>query len=421
MMRVGILLSLLACANVGAQALIVANGRVIDGTGTVIDRGFVVVEDGRIDSVGSGIPSAQGTAMLDAEGLTVMPGMIDTHVHVFVGSQVPESEAAIGRWIEAELPRALHGYLAAGLTTIVSTGDFLEASLTTRDRLASGELDGPRLLVAGPLFTAPGGHPSSTVCRSDPLCVGLLSLEVGDREQAREGVRRLARAGVDAIAVIIDSLRVPEAQLDHSILTAITGEARRLDLPTIAHLQTAQDALKAAAAGVTRLVHMPSAGGAIDRATAIRTFAEASIRVSSTTHVHAPFVDETGAKRNHREDPYTTQEQARLVEILSNVRQLRDAGVTVAFATDQSMGANPARVAMHEIETLSRVLSPDEIIASLTRDAAEYLDLQDEIGTLQPGKVADLVIVDGDPLDDIAALANVVVVIRGGKIVVDNR
>ena len=154
MMRVGILLSLLACANVGAQALIVTNGRVIDGTGTVIDRGFVVVEDGRIDSVGSGIPSAQGTAMLDAEGLTVMPGMIDTHVHVFVGSQVPESEAAIGRWIEAELPRALHGYLAAGLTTVVSTGDFLQASLATRDRLASGELDGPRLLVAGPLFTA---------------------------------------------------------------------------------------------------------------------------------------------------------------------------------------------------------------------------------------------------------------------------
>ena len=421
MMRVGVLLSFLASANVAAQELVVTNGRVIDGTGTVIDRGFVVVEDGRIASVASGIPSAQGATQLDAEGLTVMPGMIDTHVHVFIGSEVPASKAAIGQWIEAELPRALHGYLAAGLTTIVSTGDFLQASLTTRDRLASGELDGPRLLAAGPLFTAPGGHPSATVCRSDPLCAGLLSMEVGDREQAREGVRRLARAGVDAIAVIVDSLRVPEAQLDHSILTAIADEARRLNLPAIAHLQTTQDALKAAAAGVARLVHMPSAGGAIDRATAIRTFGEASIPVSSTTHVHAPLVDESGTKRNHRGDRYTTEEEARLVEILSNVRQLRDAGVTVAFATDQSMGANPARVVMHEIETLSRVLSPAEIIASLTRNAAEYLDLQGEIGTLEPGKAADLVIVAGDPLADISALANVMVVIRGGRIVVDNR
>ena len=420
-MRVGFLLSLLACAQVGAQPLIVTNGRIIDGTGTVIDRGFVSIEDGRIVSVASGMPSTHGTKSLDAEGRTVMPGMIDTHVHVFIGSQLPSSEAAINQWIEEELPRALHGYLAAGLTTIVSAGDFLQASLTARDRLASGELDGPRLLVAGPLFTAPGGHPSSTVCRSDPLCVGLLSMEVDDPEQARQDVRRLARAGVDAIGVIVDSLRVPEAQLDHAVLAAIANQAGRLNLPTLAHLQTTQDALKAAAAGITRLAHMPGAGGVIDRATAIARFREASIPVSSTTHVHAPLVDETGAQRNHRGEPYTAREQAGLTEVLANVRQLRDAGVIVAFATDQSMGTNPAQLVMHEIETLSRVLSAEEIVASLTRDAARYLDLEGEIGTLESGKAADLVIVDGDPLEDLAALANIVAVIRDGKLVVDNR
>ena len=246
-------------------------------------------------------------------------------------------------------------------------------------------------------------------------------MEVDDPEQARQGVRRLAQAGVDAIGVIVDSLRVPDAQLDHSVLTAIAGQAGQLNLPTLAHLQTTQDALKAATAGITRLAHTPGAGGVIDRATAIAAFREASIPVSSTTHVHAPLVDETGAQRNHRDEPYTAREQARLMEILANVRQLRDAGVTVAFATDQSMGADPAQVVMHEIETLSRVLSADEIVASLTRDAARYLDLEAEIGTLEPGKAADLVIVDGDPLKDLASLANIVAVIRGGKLVVDNR
>jgi imidazolonepropionase-like amidohydrolase len=102
------------------------------------------------------------------------------------------------------------------------------------------------------------------------------------------------------------------------------------------------------------------------------------------------------------------------------VRQLWDAGVIVAFGTDTA-SLRPAAAIAHEIRTLSEVLSEEEIITALTRNAAQFLGLGDDIGTLEPDKFADIVIVDGDPLTDISVLANVAVVIQRGKVVVDNR
>ena len=106
---------------------------------------------------------------------------------------------------------------------------------------------------------------------------------------------------------------------------------------------------------------------------------------------------------------------------LANVRHLWDAGVTIAFGTDQTSAGSAAEALAHEIGVLSMVLSPVEIITSLTRNGAAFLDLSDEIGTLEPGKLADIIIIDGDPLADIYQLLNVKVVIKGGEIVVDNR
>ncbi len=106
--------------------------------------------------------------------------------------------------------------------------------------------------------------------------------------------------------------------------------------------------------------------------------------------------------------------------MLAAMRALWDAGVTIAFGTDRFLN-NPADDISREIESLNRVLSPAEIITALTHNAATYLDLSDEIGSLEPGKLADIVIIDGDPIANISDLANVEVVIQGGQIVVDNR
>ena len=115
--------------------------------------------------------------------------------------------------------------------------------------------------------------------------------------------------------------------------------------------------------------------------------------------------------------PWSAVFAAGLRQVLENVRHLWDEGVTVAFGTDgPSSGFFIA-----EVRGLSAVLSAEEIITALTRNAAVFLYLQDELGTLEPGKIADIVIIDGDPLSDIEDLTNVQVVIKGGEIVVDNR
>ena len=402
-----------------AQDLVITNARVIDGTDNVIEEGSVVVEGGRIVSVAEGPADAAGAQQIDAAGMTVMPGLIDTHVHVLIGLEIPANQAALDGWIETQLQDALDGYLAAGLTTVGSSGDFLAEIVDVRERLRAGELRGPRLLSPGPAFTAPGGHPASTVCRGEPFCVRMLAIEVTDAADARENVRRLAAAGVNAFKIIYDSVMLPDAQLDLQMMVAVADEAKKVNVPSIVHIQSTQDALDAAEAGVTRMVHIPSVGGALDRETAARLFRD--IPVSTTTHVLAPLVDETGARRNHFGAEYPPGAEGQLNENLANLRQIWDVGGVVAFGTDQVTGQDSSVIVMHEIETLSRILSPAEVVASLTRNAATYLGIGDETGTLEPGKVADIVIIDGDPLSDPSDLANVKLVLRNGEVVFDQR
>ena len=401
-----------------AQDLVITNARVIDGAGNVIDNGSVVVEGGRIASVGEGGVDGGGAQSIDAGGMTVMPGLIDTHVHVLIGLDVPPNQAALDAWIETQLQDALDAYLAAGLTTVGSSGDFLEI-LDVRERLRTGQLRGPRVLSAGQAFTAPGGHPSTTVCGGVPYCVRVLSIEVTDATDARENVRRLAAEGVDSFKMIYDSIMLPHAQLDREIMAAIADEAKKVGIPSIVHIQSTQDALDAAEAGVTRMVHIPSVGGALDRETAETVFQD--IPVSTTTGVLAPLVDETGARRTAFGSEYPAGAEQQLDENLTNLRRIWDAGGVVAFGTDQVTGLNPSVVVLHEIETLSRVLSPAELITALTRNAATYLGIADETGTLEAGKAADIAIIDGDPLSDPAALANVRLVVRNGEVVFDAR
>lgn len=420
------IMSGLLCSGALAQNLVITNARVIDGTGRVLDRGSVVVEDGRIVSVSEGGGEARGGTVIDARGMTVMPGLIDTHVHVLIGMVGPDNQAALDRWIETKLADELEAHLAAGFTTIASHGDFLEEILDVRERLENGQLRGPRVLTAGRAFTAPGGHPSSTVCASKPFCVRALSVEVTDPTDARENVRKLAAAGVDSIKMIYDDEFVPGHHLDHEVMAAIIDEAKRLNIPSTAHITSSQDALDVAEAGIIRLVHFASTGGAIDRET-MEVFRK--IPVSTTSRMHAPLVDETGKKTSHAYDPvgnpsgheYTAKDEARMNENLANIRLLWDIGGLVAFGTDHVAGLDRSGVTMHEIETLSRILSPEEIVTAITRNAAAYLGISNETGTLEPGKFADIVLIDGDPLADPMDLGNVKLVMRNGEVVLDAR
>ena len=394
-----------------AQDLAINNGRIVDGTGRVIERGSIVVANGRVAAIAEF--DQQADMVIDAQGMTVMPGMIDTHVHLITG---PAPDSYSCDEVIDHLDETLATFLGRGFTTILSAGDRFPDILTLRERIADGVVLGPRLLVVGPVFSAPN-HPGG---QRTNFCDA--SFASTDEETVRAEVRKLAAAAVDGIKIVYDSAWPPMPE--DSIVVAIADEAHAHDILVMAHVQTVEDALRAVQLGVDRLVHLPHIGS-LD-SDSLGTLKTARIPISSTIHLQAPISRPDGTKVNHGDREYTPERlertEAHLVDALANVRTLWDAGFPIAFGTDpyrgQSATQNPTA---HEIETLGRILSPSAVIAALTKNGATYLDLSAGLGTLEPGKLADIVIINGDPLTDISELVNVMVVIKGGAIVVDNR
>ena len=182
------------CDLAEAQDLVITNARILDGRGTIIQAGSIAVEAGLIASV-SKDASAPGAIEIDARGMTVMPGLIDSHTHLLLKGRRMQSETALSRWISDELPSILADYLAAGVTTVMSHGDFFPEIMEVRRLIDEGELPGPRLLVSGPFLTASNGHPIGMLCDGAPsFCRASLISEIDSPESARAKVRDLGEA-----------------------------------------------------------------------------------------------------------------------------------------------------------------------------------------------------------------------------------
>ena len=372
-----------------AQDLVIIDARIIDGTGRVIENGSVVVRAGRISSV-SKAPILDAPAIeIDARGMAVMPGLIDSHTHLLISDRmVLDGEAALSRWITKELPGHLEAYLQSGVTTVISHGDYFPAILDVKRLVELGELRSPRLLASGPFLTTTDGHPVDFLCDgAAPFCRASMMAEVESPEAARATVRELAEAGVDAIKIVYDDglSQYPHPELKDEVLSAIVNEAQQYGLPLMAHAREIADALKVIDFGIERLSHPPVLGTG-DLSQVGQFLVNASV----------PFA--------------TTSSWG-----VDGIRTLWESGANIAFGTDGFGRGGPRGAVAREIEP------PAEVVAALTRNGAAYVGLGDEIGTLEPGKLADIVIVDGDPLADATELGNVEVVIQGGRIVVNNR
>lgn len=388
--------------------ILITNARIIDGVGGILEPASLAITNDRISSVSSVRPDAEAALEIDAGGLTVMPGLIDTHRHLFPRPEV-ESDESLDRWTREILPAVLRDFLESGITTIMSNGDYL-AILDVRELLETGELEGPRLFATGQAFTAPDDWPLP-LYRHSSWSRARAMIETDDPETARANVRELADAGVDAIKVVLDRRMMPDALLSDDVLAAIIDEGHAHRLPVIVHAVTIDDMLNAVSHGADRLVHTPHTGGAIADTRGARLLRDEGIPISTTVSFSsAEWAKSRGQERS-------AEEQARHAQMLENIRHLWDEGVTVAFGTDSPRGLD----FLAEVRALSTVLSPEEIINALTSNAAAYLDISADIGTLEAGKIADVLIVNGDPLSDISHLSNVEVVIKGGNVVVDNR
>ncbi len=395
-----------------AQDLVITNARIIDGAGQIIEIGSVVISDGRIVSVTQGNIDSQGIQELDADGMTVMPGLIDTHWHVMGGVLPAGSDEVLYQHIEEEVKVLLEELLERGVTTIMSTGDYFPHILELRQRLADGQLRGPRLVSVGRQLTGPDDW-ASQLCNGNMECKAKAFAELATAEQARAAVRELAEAGVDALKLVYDDQITPDVRIDDEVVAAVTDEAARHGLRVFAHVTTAEDSvLKLIDLGVRGLVHTDHLRSSRESA---QTLYDLEIPVSTTITFW------TNDWREIQGKEYSEQTERNLGRRLEGIKYLLDEGVTVAFGTDTTDGTNAETMFLIEARALNQVLSNEEVISTLTRNGAVYVGLGDELGTLEPGKIADIILIDGDPLADISVLTSAAVVIQEGRIVADNR
>lgn len=406
-----------------AQDIVIDNARIVDGNGGVIDNGSIVVSDGRIVSVGEGAASADGARRIDAQGRTVMPAFTDAHRHVIQGD--PD------QWMAEQAEGRMRAWLEAGFTTILSAGDPPEHILELRRRLAEGEIEGPRLIASGrvPLAASPGGFvPGVDPARIDQSRGPNRVMETADaipHEQTRAAVQALAEAGFDAIkTVIVVTRNGPETET----LAVVAEEARRHGIPSITHAVTVVDTMAAVEARTDVLVHTPHIGHLTEEQ--VRTIVDSGIPMVSTLGIFVPTFavdnemirDRTGhdnVARFRDLDPFPYDTLSSAGQGPVNARLLWEAGLLYGYGTDVRFW--PAESLAHELRPLRLVFSHGDIVQILTKNAAVTAGLGDETGTLEAGKRADIVIVDGDPLTDIDAVLDIVLVVKDGEVVVDNR
>lgn len=415
-MRLGkrlLLLSLLTSTGVlveaGAQDLLISNARILDGTGAIIENGSIVVRDGRIDSIESGRARAPaGARRINARGQTVMPGFIDSHRHVVVGD--PQE------WLASGAASQMQDFLAAGFTSVLSAIDPPQL-LEIRDRIAAGEMAGPRLFAGAFIpLAGPSGPPMppGDPARFDPArdARPTSAAPAIPRQQTIDAVARIADAGYDYIKnVFMVSPGGPEVET----LRLIVAEGHRRGVPTITHAVSVVDTLAAIEAGPDVLVHTPHIGHLEDYPNAAETIAGAGIPMASTLAIFTPHFNENNEPLFRDGQPFPWNTVTSGGDGATNARLLWEAGITLGYGTDTQWP--PRESLLDELRVLRLVFSPTDIVTILTQNAAQVMLRGDELGTLEPGKIADIVIIDGDPLQSSDALLNIATTIKDGRVV----
>jgi imidazolonepropionase-like amidohydrolase len=395
-----------------AQNLTITNARILDGTGRVIERGAVVVRDGKIASVSAAAPAAAGGRTIDARGKTVMPGFIDAHRHIVTGNAA--------EWLSQRAPQQLQEFLDAGFTTVLAAIDPPQA-IEARKRIEAGQMKGPRLYVgsfipvAGPTGPPANGDPA----RTDPARAPLPATPAPaiPRDATIKAVENALQAGYDYLKVVLNTTpNGPEVDT----LKLIVAEGKKHNKPTIVHAVSVRDTLAAIEAKPDLLVHTPHIGNLGDDPAAVKKIVDAKIPMTSTLAVFVPHFDANGAPLFRDRQPFPWQTLSSAGQGPVNARLLWEAGlVSYGFGTDTQWP--PKETLADELRALRLVFSPQDVVKIITKNAATATMHGSEIGTLEFGKSADIVILDGDPLRDSNALLNVVTTIKAGQVVFEKK
>jgi imidazolonepropionase-like amidohydrolase len=386
-----LLVSVCGVTNAAAQDLVITNVRVVVGNGTVINQGTIVIRGGRIASVSQGpaAPGAQAPGqMIDARGATALPGFIDAHRHVNTGPAEKEQMQAL---------------LDAGYTTILSGGGPAEGNITLRDHIDMGVIKGPRIIPSG-----------------------RLDLANGTPDAIRAEVRRLAALGVRFIGEQALTPKPGPTPKEMENLRAAVDESKKAGVWIQIHAVSPQSMMAAVDAGVPKLVHTPHFGWlSFDDA---KRVAAAGVKQLSTIGFGVPvfgvFANDNQPRfRDGKPWPESILDgDGRGQEAgykAVNARTSWDAGVVYGYGTDTNYA--PKAGLAHELKSLNLMFSMQDIVKLMGPNSAAYVEMSDSIGTVEAGKLADLVIVGGNPLDGYWNLLDTKLVIKGGVVVSDQR
>lgn len=368
-------------------------GTVFDGHDFIGVR-HVLIADGVIVSVGAELWPGADVEVIDCTGQTVMPGLIDAHVHLaWAGLEPPPADVEISR------RRALHNasaLLRAGVTAVRDTGGPLEVLTSVRAELAAGAPAGPEVVHCGRILCAPGGHGAEY-----PLPVPIAQ-ECSGPDGFRAGVREQLTGGALAIKVALNGAS-GRVELTRDELVAVVDEAHAAGVRVACHASVRDAVTLAVDCGVDTIEH----GNGLDVALA-QLMADRGIGLVPTTAIFCELKEQFDADTSPPDELRAAQRRAvdqRIAEHATTMAAALDAGVMIGFGTDRVPGGDVVAIVAEALALQSYGLSITQVLRAATSVNAQLLGLTDR-GVISPGARADLVAFPGDLQSDLEALAS---------------
>jgi len=417
-MLVAAALALTTGGAASARTTVIYAGKLIaDADKGVQGPSTIVVTDDRITSITAGRAEAPaGAEVVDLGDKTVLPGLIDLHVHLTgdPGGDFRSEAVEPDEWGVVVGTKNARLTLKAGFTTVREAGSAQYTAFALRRGTAEGLIEGPRIVAAGPPLSIVGGHGDVTGFREDIHAVLDQGYTCTGAVECAEKVRKASRAGADVIkitatgGVLSQQGRGLGAHFTDAEMTSIADTAHSLGLKVMAHAHGARGIEAASAAGIDSIEH--------------GTFAdEAALRVMKAkgTYLVPTLMAFEGVRERLGKGIYTPTVEEKVRMTLGTVGQAvgkaKALGVPIAFGTDAGVfehGRNAGEFAL----LVKAGLTPREALASATTVAARLLSMEDEVGRLAPGLSADIIAVSGNPLSDVTTLEKVDWVMARGRI-----
>ncbi len=429
---------------------LIRNTRIFVGDGSVIENGSVLVRDGKIDEIFQGAgpdPDRIRAEVVEGAGKTLLPGLVDVHVHLSSPGGISTSTGDYD--VKKSIPHSAAALLYSGVIAARSTGDGLDDSRTVRDQIANGSKLGAQLFICGPMFTAEGGHGAEFIQNVPAGVREMVKAQIvrtpKTPEEARRQVRELQAAGVDGIKAILEAgwgAGMLYDRLDLLLVRSVAEEARAQKLPLATHTGDARDVTDAVEVGSTSIEHgswrdelpdtllerMVRQGVYLDPTMAVAE-AYAQFFAGKADTLNNSLVQQVvlGTVLQGTRDFVTSGKgadagkaalfRAALERGRSNLLRAWKAGVPLVMGSDSGNPLVFPGPSLHrelQLWVQAGIPAPAALMAA-TANGAKLLRAQDRFGSIRKGMEADLLLVDGNPLEDISATERISLVVFKGE------